>query len=252
MRHETPPLIIAGASRGVGLALAWQERAIGRPVVALVRPSSDCTLLQETGATIMPGDALSPDDATRLFAECPTDCDVVSTIGGVSADGRRADDEGNINLIDAAVQAGIRGRFLLVTSIGCGNMAPYRSERAIAAFGAAVDAKTGPKTICVRMASPGRSCVRAGSGRSRAPAGVSCRRIPNYTVSSTAPMSPSWRDASCGIPPRRKWLSLPSIWTRRDVSIPSTRFPLNDWKSHHASQYLDGHPDRTTARRGHG
>jgi len=142
MRHETLPVIIAGASRGVGLALARQERAIGRPVVALVRPSSGCTLLQQTGATIMPGDALSPDDATRLFAECPTDCDVVSTIGGVSADGRRADDEGNINLIDAAVQAGIRGRFLLVTSIGCGNMAPYRSERAIAAFGAAVDAKT--------------------------------------------------------------------------------------------------------------
>jgi len=142
MRPETPPLVIAGASRGVGLALARQERAIGRQVLALVRPSSDDSLLQEIGVTIVFGDALLPDDAARLFAECPADCDVVSTIGGVSADGRRADDEGNINLIEAAVQAGLRGRFLLVTSIGCGDMAPYRSERAIAAFGAAVDAKT--------------------------------------------------------------------------------------------------------------
>lgn len=142
MHHETPPLIIAGASRGVGLALARKERAAGRMVVALVRPSSDGAQLQESGVAIVPGDALSPADATRLFAECRSDCDVVSTIGGVSADGRRADDEGNINLINAAVQAGIRGRFLLVTSIGCGDMAPYRSERAITAFGAAVDAKT--------------------------------------------------------------------------------------------------------------
>ncbi|WP_147181442.1 MULTISPECIES: SDR family oxidoreductase [Alphaproteobacteria] len=142
MRHETSPLIIAGASRGVGFILAQQESAIGRPVMALVRPSSNDTQLRDAGIAIVPGDALSPDDATRLFEECRSDCDVVSTIGGVSADGRRADDEGNINFINAAVKAGIRGRFLLVTSIGCGDMAPFRSERAIAAFGAAVDAKT--------------------------------------------------------------------------------------------------------------
>lgn len=136
------PLVIAGASRGVGLELARLERAAGRRVVALVRPGSDVAELQATGAELVEGDALSPADAARLFDGLPADCDVVSTISGRNEDGRRADDEGNITLVDAAIRFGLVGRFLLITSIGCGEMAPYRSERAIAAFGAVVDAKT--------------------------------------------------------------------------------------------------------------
>jgi nucleoside-diphosphate-sugar epimerase len=136
------PLVIAGASRGVGLELARLARAGGRPVVALVRPASDFAELRRLGADVVTGDALSRADAGRLFAGVPADCDVVSTLSGLADDGRRADDAGSINVIDAAADAGVTGRVLLVTSIGCGEMAPYRSERAIAAFGAAVDAKT--------------------------------------------------------------------------------------------------------------
>jgi len=135
-------LLIFGASRGVGLELARHARANARKVTALVREASDATALAETGAQIIRGDAFSVEDVARAYAQSGEEIDVVSTLGGRMEDGRRADDEANINVIAAAVAGGITRRFVLVTSIGCGDMAPYRSERAIAAFGTAVDAKT--------------------------------------------------------------------------------------------------------------
>jgi uncharacterized protein YbjT (DUF2867 family) len=136
------PVVIAGATRGAGLELARLERQRGRMVIALVRPGSDAAGLRRIGADVIWGDALDRSDLPRLFEGLPTAYDVVSTLSGHADDGRRVDDIGNINLMDAAMAAGLLGRFLLVTSIGCGEMARYRSERAIAAFGAAVDART--------------------------------------------------------------------------------------------------------------
>ena len=140
--REPRPLVIFGASRGVGLELARLESAAGRRVIALVRPQSDAAALVETGATVLRGDALAKVDVTRILAGIDAAFEIASTLGGTAPDGRRADDEGNINVIDAALASGRVQRFLLITSIGCGEMAPFRSERAIAAFGAAVDAKT--------------------------------------------------------------------------------------------------------------
>src|SRR5690606_15049084 len=78
--------------------------------------------------------------------------------------GRSADAEGNINIIDRAAARGV-DRFVLVTSIGCGEMAPYRSARAIAAFGAAVDAKTKAEAH-LRRAIPSATIIRPGGLRS--------------------------------------------------------------------------------------
>lgn len=136
------PLLIFGASRGVGLELARLERQAHRQVFAAIRLSSETTALQEIEATILHGDALSKEDVSQILAGMNGDIDIVSTLSGQADDGRRADDEGNINVIDAAVASDRVRRFLLVTSIGCGEMAPFRSPRAIAAFGAAVDAKS--------------------------------------------------------------------------------------------------------------
>jgi len=136
------PLVIFGASRGVGLELARLECAAGRRVIAPVRPQSEVAALDEAGAAFLRADALSRQDVAGTLARIGGDFDIVSTLGGQADDGRRADDEGNINVIDAAVTTGRARRFVLVTSIGCGEMAPFRSARAIAAFGAAVDAKT--------------------------------------------------------------------------------------------------------------
>lgn len=136
------PLLIFGASKGVGLELARRECAAGRVVFALVREQSDAREIEAAGAIVLRGDALSVADIARVFEHVLERCDVVSTLGGQSADGRRADDEGNINVIAEAERRRRIEHFVLVTSIGCGEMAPFRSDRAIAAFGAAVDAKT--------------------------------------------------------------------------------------------------------------
>ncbi|MCF8470880.1 MAG: NAD(P)H-binding protein, partial [Parvibaculum sp.] len=56
-------------------------------------------------------------------------------------------------------------RFVLITSIGCGDMAPFRSERAIAAFGATVDAKTRAEEH-LRRVIPAATIIRPGGLRS--------------------------------------------------------------------------------------
>lgn len=135
------PVLIFGASRGVGLALARRLRRRDVPVAAMLRPAAAGADLEHIGVRVVRGDACSRADIARAFAGAPAACDVVSTLGGRAPDGRYVDDEGNLNVIDEAAAHGVT-RFVLVTSIGCGDMAPFRSERAIAAFGAAVDAKT--------------------------------------------------------------------------------------------------------------
>lgn len=135
------PLLVFGASRGVGLELAGQARAEGNPVVALLRPQSDASALEALGVTVLRGDALDPTDVARTFTAVPAGAAVVSTLSGRTPDGRFVDEEGNVHVVEAALARGAR-RLVLVTSIGCGEMAPYRSEQAKAAFGAAVDAKT--------------------------------------------------------------------------------------------------------------
>jgi uncharacterized protein YbjT (DUF2867 family) len=136
-----PPLVIFGGTKGVGLELARLEARAGRHLIALARSEAAAADLRGLNAQIICGDALTRQDVGAVFDRVARDCDVVSTLGGLASDGRRADDEGNTNVIDEARSKRVL-RFVLVTSIGCGEMAPYRSARAIAAFGAAVDAKT--------------------------------------------------------------------------------------------------------------
>jgi nucleoside-diphosphate-sugar epimerase len=158
------PVLIFGASRGVGLVLARLMQRHDVPVTAMLRPMTARAYLDSIGVDIVRGNAFSRVDVDRAFASAPTGCDVVSTLGGRAPDGSYVDDEGNINVIDAAVTHGV-GRFVLVTSIGCGDMAPYRSERAIAAFGAAVDAKTRAEEH-LRRVIPTATIIRPGGLRS--------------------------------------------------------------------------------------
>lgn len=70
-------------------------------------------------AVVIRGDATSKADVDAAFAQIEDVDLVVSTIGGTPAD-PTADSTGNINLIEAAAAKGVR-KFVLVTSIGCGD-----------------------------------------------------------------------------------------------------------------------------------
>jgi uncharacterized protein YbjT (DUF2867 family) len=158
------PVMIFGASHGVGLALARLLRSRNVPVSAMLRPAAASADLENIGVRILHGDAFSRDDIAQAFASAPSSCDIVSTLGGRAADGRYVDDEGNINVIGQAATR-TAARFVLVTSIGCGDMAPFRSERAIAAFGPEVDAKTRAEEH-VRRVIPSATIIRPGGLRS--------------------------------------------------------------------------------------
>jgi len=134
-------VLLFGASRGSGLELARRLVARGVDVTALLRSESARDALERTGVRVVLGDALSPEDVSRAFDAAPAGAAVVSTLGGAPGDRTRVDELGNRHVIDRARAVGSR-RIVLVTSIGCGEMAPYRSPQAIAAFGAVVEAKT--------------------------------------------------------------------------------------------------------------
>lgn len=159
------PVLIFGAGSGVGLCLARLLRRDGMPVFAMLRSPAAEGELAAIGVRTVSGDAFSMADIDRALALPGTqEFDVVSTIGGRGADGRRADDDGNINIADRAAVREVQ-RFVLVTSIGCGDMAPFRSERAIAAFGEAVDAKTRAEEH-LRHRLPAATVIRPGGLRS--------------------------------------------------------------------------------------
>jgi len=133
--------LLFGASRGVGFELARSLRRAGVRVVAMLRSDAGREELRELGVELIRGDAMDERDiqaAFELAGEAPV---VVSSLGGSRVDGMSVDEHGNIRVIDRARRHGVE-RLVLVTSLGCGEMLPYRSERARQAFGASVEAKT--------------------------------------------------------------------------------------------------------------
>lgn len=133
--------IVFGATRGVGLHLCEHLRRAGAKVAALVRPTSDIAALKELGVELIVGDAMVLDDVRATYwAHGPADL-VVSTLSGGTGPKNRVDDIANINVIDGAKEASV-GRFIFITSIGCGEMRPTMSERMLEIIGDALLAKT--------------------------------------------------------------------------------------------------------------
>lgn len=132
-------IFLAGASRGVGREIAKSLTTQGHDVVALLRSDTARAELEAMGATVVLGDALDADTIAALVSKQPLDA-VISTIGGKPTDGERADFKGNQNLIDAAVQAGVK-RFILVSSIGTGESAAALPPQALETLGAVLAEK---------------------------------------------------------------------------------------------------------------
>lgn len=132
--------VVAGGTRGSGLAFVAAAAAVGHPVTALARGGDGAAAVESAGGTAVRGDALVASDLERLCRAAGPGAVAVSFLGSRPGEGH-VDGAGNIAFIEAAVAFGI-GRFVLVTSLGCGDSLPLLSPRMREVIGAVVAEKT--------------------------------------------------------------------------------------------------------------
>ena len=113
-------VIIFGATSGGGLELARLLRNKQGTVFAVVRESSDTTALTKLGVKARTADAFDATAVSNALSDIGQAAAVVSFLGGGFAEGRPVDGAGNINAINAALDHGAN-RFILMTSVGCGD-----------------------------------------------------------------------------------------------------------------------------------
>lgn len=111
--------VIFGAESDTGYRLAQLILRSGRPVLAVVRREGAMPPLQRLGAATMVADVTRRTSVAAVFAGRDAALLTVACfIGGTP----QLNSQGNINVIEAAEAAGVR-RFILTTSIGCGESA---------------------------------------------------------------------------------------------------------------------------------
>jgi uncharacterized protein YbjT (DUF2867 family) len=129
----TSYIFVAGASRGVGQEIAKYLTAHNMKVKALLRTETAAKELVAMGVHPVLGDALKVDDVEKAVLGHEPIQTVISTLGGLPTDGIKPDFIGNKNLIDAAVKAKVQ-KFILVTSIGCGDSVSALPPQALEAL----------------------------------------------------------------------------------------------------------------------
>ena len=132
-------VFLAGASRGLGLEIANILAQQKIPTIALLRNPESQSKLEALNIQIRFGDAMNEPELAIALNGQSVDT-VISTIGGTSPEGVRSDFVGNRNLIDAAVNAGVK-HFILITSIGSGTSSNAIPATALAALGAVLKEK---------------------------------------------------------------------------------------------------------------
>jgi nucleoside-diphosphate-sugar epimerase len=112
-------LVVFGADSDTGYRLAQLARKAGRAVLGIVSRESERGLVERLGAEALVADPARREDVDDVFrGRDAARLEVVCFIGGTP----QLNSQGNINVIDAASAAGVR-RFVLTTSIGCGDSA---------------------------------------------------------------------------------------------------------------------------------
>ena len=162
-------VFLAGASRGVGREIAKCLIAQGKKVKALLRSDAARDELELMGVYTVMGDALNPADLERAMLGAEPIEAVISTIGGKPVDGERADFAGNRNLIDVAVQAGVK-QFILVTSIGSGESVVALPAGVLEALGPVLAEKEQAENHLIASGLP-YTIVRPGGLKSEPPRG---------------------------------------------------------------------------------
>jgi len=137
-------IFLAGSSRGVGREIAKLLLENEPPSVnlrVLLRNPTYAVELEALGAKVVFGDALNLAEVENAVLQGNAIDVVITTMGGLPSDrGERADCEGNKNLIDLAVKAGVQ-KFILVSSIGSGNSVAALAPHVLLTLGAILKEK---------------------------------------------------------------------------------------------------------------
>ncbi|MBL8201482.1 MAG: NAD(P)H-binding protein [Chromatiales bacterium] len=112
-------LVVFGADTDPGYRLIQLAQRAGRTILGVVYRERDRGLVERLGVPVVVADPTHRDDVDAVFRDRDAaQLEVVCFIGGTP----QLNSQGNINVIDAASAAGVR-RFVLTTSIGCGDSA---------------------------------------------------------------------------------------------------------------------------------
>jgi nucleoside-diphosphate-sugar epimerase len=130
-------IVIFGGDTDPGHRVAQKALAAGHKVVAVMRSTREAEAPRKSGVENVLCDATSRNAVDRVFAgRNPAELAVVCILGGTP----QLNTQGNINVIDAAVAAGVK-RFVLTTSIGCGDSSAVLDPFVKAIAGRAIRAK---------------------------------------------------------------------------------------------------------------
>ncbi|GAD80379.1 SDR family NAD(P)-dependent oxidoreductase [Vibrio ezurae] len=131
-------VVIWGAASGLGAAMVEHFVELGYDVTGVARNPSKNPFLAQVSTLVC--DATDPQQVENTVEQIPNDAWVISSMGSFQAQ-VSVDYIGHRYLIDALQSKGIK-RFVLVTSLGCGDTWPFLSDKAKAVFGGAVREKS--------------------------------------------------------------------------------------------------------------
>eukprot|EP00195_Chlamydomonas_chlamydogama_P013166 CAMPEP_0202905552 /NCGR_PEP_ID=MMETSP1392-20130828/34827_1 /ASSEMBLY_ACC=CAM_ASM_000868 /TAXON_ID=225041 /ORGANISM="Chlamydomonas chlamydogama, Strain SAG 11-48b" /LENGTH=269 /DNA_ID=CAMNT_0049593689 /DNA_START=135 /DNA_END=944 /DNA_ORIENTATION=- len=123
---DNASILVCGGG-GVALHVTRKLKDMGSWVWQLQRTDVRRSEIEKMMAIVAKGDALNKEEVQKVFDSIEDVDAVVSTIGGTVAN-PTVDSQGNINLIEAAVKKGVK-KFILVTSIGCGETKDAAGEK---------------------------------------------------------------------------------------------------------------------------
>ena len=131
-------VVIFGATADSGYRLADRLVKSGHTVIGVDWVGSHSKPLVKLGVRFLGVDVTDPAEVDAAFADLPTNnTTAVAYLGGSPT----VNSQGNINVINSARSAGVR-RFVLITSIGCGDSRGAIDPFTEAFIGKALRAKT--------------------------------------------------------------------------------------------------------------
>lgn len=131
-------VLVMCADSDTGYRVTQLARRDDLNVIAVIRPTTDSGMYERLGADVRRADPTKREHVAAIFANLNLENLAVAAIIGGSP---LLNSAGNMNVINVADEAGVQ-RFLLVTSIGCGDSADAVDEFVKAFVGKALTAKT--------------------------------------------------------------------------------------------------------------